>query len=598
MFPSKSPPKNQISNFSDFNPENEESSKLKKIIQENIIEYCDNSTIHGVKYIATKKKIERFSWIVICVFLLCGCGTQIYEIVVKWRQNPLIFLLDQKVTPIDQIPFPAVTVCTQRLPNRNAFNYTDFLMRFMDNDNENFTKAEMLLFDALSKIFYGNVMKYAQKMESKMDSIPDYTTYESFKILEDHLISPHLTLPFCKGVIPEADHWDCNRRFTRIWLKDGICYSFNLLPKDEIFRSNVIFPLSLTPNLVLPENEPQLTNFYSFAHEILDETPKLYHVNNRREKLHVRTRLYEDFTDEICKPDILVFIHNPNDIPWDLQTHGYLIQADTFLKTDLSVTPLVIQTDPDIKSFDIEHRGCFFEDERKLKFFQKYSQNNCELECVTNSTNRLLNCSMSWMPQMSIKDNCHFAKYYQWINIELSVLRSDLAKCNCLPACNTIQYNVKVTGSHTPFFDDRTITKHDFIHNAEDPIIALWRRKILEKYYIGTNKSYNFEIPVKEVLKKSNLTIDFDIWDWKFTEIEVHYEDSEFLAMKRHLAYTFADFISQIGGILGCFLGISIFSIIEIVYFITIRICKAKEKAENFEIRHVKPQITIQTKKF
>lgn len=468
----------------------------------------------------------------------------------------------------------------------------------------------MQLFDAVSKICYRRLLKYAQRLERYLDEIPFYNNTELLDVMEDYLLPHFLKLHFCKGIIPNVSFWECNLRFTRIWLKEGLCYSFNLLPINQIFRPDVLYPLATEPNLVIPKDEPRRTYAEEFAKD-LEEQILPYRVKTRRERLHVRTRFYEDFTDPICSPDFFVFIHSPYEIPWDRQSDGYLIQVEEFVKNVLTVTPSVIRTDPNLqRMFTFEERGCYFEDERPLKFFQRYSQTNCELECMTNASflEGHFNCTAFWMPRTADMPLCHFSTYLVWYNIEV-LYTSDLAKCNCLPDCNSVDYSIKISSSHTPFFDDTSITKDDVMKYETDEIAATWKRHMEEKLYLSLNKSYNFEVPLEQAINQTNLTVDFNIWNWKYSEIEVHYEDSEFLAMKRHLAYSFADFISQIGGILGCFLGISIFSVIEIIYFCTVKMLKGlkKEKKEKrmekqqqrrIQIMTVMPKMVISSEKY
>jgi acid-sensing ion channel, other len=53
----------------------------------------------------------------------------------------------------------------------------------------------------------------------------------------------------------------------------------------------------------------------------------------------------------------------------------------------------------------------------------------------------------------------------------------------------------------------------------------------------------------------------------------VMFKESQFLASKRNVLYGKTEFLANIGGLLGLFLGFSIMSILELVYFITIRVC-------------------------
>lgn len=54
--------------------------------------------------------------------------------------------------------------------------------------------------------------------------------------------------------------------------------------------------------------------------------------------------------------------------------------------------------------------------------------------------------------------------------------------------------------------------------------------------------------------------------------INVGWKDSEYYAMVRYQPLNLVDFLSYIGGILGLFAGVSVLSIIEVFYFLTLRL--------------------------
>lgn len=53
--------------------------------------------------------------------------------------------------------------------------------------------------------------------------------------------------------------------------------------------------------------------------------------------------------------------------------------------------------------------------------------------------------------------------------------------------------------------------------------------------------------------------------------VTIFFKDDDFIFSKRNELYSFTDFIANFGGILGLFLGISILSIVEIIYFMAFR---------------------------
>ena len=72
-------------------------------------EYCECTSIHGVKYLgkSPQRKLDIVWW---CLFLSTAVGCSILVICnlwIKWRNEPVIVTFSQRSTPIWEIPFPA-----------------------------------------------------------------------------------------------------------------------------------------------------------------------------------------------------------------------------------------------------------------------------------------------------------------------------------------------------------------------------------------------------------------------------------------------------------------------------------------------------------
>lgn len=98
-------------------------------------------------------------------------------------------------------------------------------------------------------------------------------------------------------------------------------------------------------------------------------------------------------------------------------------------------------------------------------------------------------------------------------NILNPALHATKDVCRCLPSCNYVSYSYKM------------------YQNALNPEMS------------GTN-----------------------------TTIKLRWKDSEFYAMFRYEQLKLVDFLSYVGGILGLFAGISVLSIVELIYFLTLRL--------------------------
>lgn len=66
----------------------------------------------------------------------------------------------------------------------------------------------------------------------------------------------------------------------------------------------------------------------------------------------------------------------------------------------------------------------------------------------------------------------------------------------------------------------------------------------------------------------------------------IFFKDDDFLYSKRSELHSFTDFIANFGGILGLFLGVSILSIVEIIYFMAFRSIEDKKPERKSESPH------------
>lgn len=88
-------------------------------------------------------------------------------------------------------------------------------------------------------------------------------------------------------------------------------------------------------------------------------------------------------------------MHSPSDIP---KGRTQYVRAPTDQEVVISLTPKYIKTQEELREYSIDDRECFFQNERKLKYFKSYTQENCNLECVANYTFKLCGCAVFHMP--------------------------------------------------------------------------------------------------------------------------------------------------------------------------------------------------------
>ena len=154
-----------------------------------------------------------------------------------------------------------------------------------------------------------------------------------------------------------------------------------------------------------------------------------------------------------------------------------------------------------------------------MKFFKIYSQRNCEIECFTKYTIDICNCTTLFQPYNPTKNINHCKNQNPndpdlcYKNLKSNLTISDNfsieRNCSCLPTCDSVNYRLKYS------------TEFD-----------------------GSNE----------------------------TTIRIRMNMDDLVLYRRYQQFTSSDVVSYVGGLLGLFAGISMLSIVEIIYFFTIRI--------------------------
>lgn len=114
--------------------------------------------------------------------------------------------------------------------------------------------------------------------------------------------------------------------------------------------------------------------------------------------LNISIYFPKDELDPLCNRsarDIKFYLHAPDELPQ--QNHFFHIPIGK--RVSVSVKPNVIRTSNDLRSsFSPWRRNCYFNDERRLRFFKVYTQHHCEMECLSNFTRVRCGCVKFSMP--------------------------------------------------------------------------------------------------------------------------------------------------------------------------------------------------------
>ncbi|KAL1502785.1 hypothetical protein ABEB36_007882 [Hypothenemus hampei] len=492
-------------------------------------EYCDLSTIHGLKYVGgNRTTAERGWWLIVLLLSLAFCSYCIYLVYEKWENSPIIISFANEETSIYEIPFPAVTIC----PVIESYNYGHTAIHFesLESLEIEYKSYMNLICDASSKEF---------KFNNKTNNIPfddNVFNQEEFYNFIRNIIDIYPTL----YVDWRNEFFLEEQLFDTILTDDGICLSFNLLSPKRIYKDNVqnYFFDRINNGRYDRSSNWSLDRGYSHNSGI-NAYPRRVSFSGAANGLNVNLLVKENYNHSFCKPllslqGFKVILHTPSTLPRLSQEHFYL-PLNTAVKG--GVKPVVMNTSEKVKKFEAEKRNCYFENEGSLKYFKEYTLNNCESDCLIRYTLYLCGCVSLYMPRDNITTICTNKKKKCMKKAEKRMFNKKLKwssknadnnkkppQCHCLPSCRDISYEVVTSSTNT------------------GPVI---------------------------------MSIGSELQRFSQSDLEIYFKRNHFIPMKRQFQTELGDltdFLGNFGGLLGLFTGFSILSFMEIIYFLTIRI--------------------------
>ncbi|XP_075163784.1 pickpocket 26 [Haematobia irritans] len=503
-------------------------------------EYCDNSTIHGIKYLGEQKRPvwERLFWIMVFVFSIYLCASLTMNIWFKWNNNPVIVSFAEKSTPVWQIPFPAVTICTETKARQSYFNFTDTYWRYFDFYTnvtmENVTSQEFIQLNSALQVCDAHLM--------------EFTNGENFTNSKQLLDTLSDIMPEFLEIFQKCK-WrnmatECNELFHTFVTDDGPCYTFNTLSAFDIFRKE-----GLIKDFIVRMENPTTTDWnvedgYS-ANANTETYPYRVLGSGAKAGLDLLLSGVEKDFDNLCRGPIQGFklvLHTPGEIPQVAKQYFRIPFSQEVL---IAIKPKIITTSDGLKHYEPHRRQCYFQKERDLRFFQIYTQSNCEQECLANFTLAKCGCVKFSMPRNektpvcgaknvicfnSAEDELALREFDQGIATSGENVRG-VTTCNCLPSCTSIAYEAEISQA-----------------------------------------DYDYAASLKGLTKQTDPVADDNSLDTKKTRLSIFFKEAQFLTSKRSELYGTTDFLANCGGLLGLFMGVSTLSIVEIVYFCTVRL--------------------------
>ncbi|KAJ1524950.1 hypothetical protein ONE63_009806 [Megalurothrips usitatus] len=505
-------------------------------------QYCQSSSLHGLRYVgdAHISPIERVFWVVsfaLAVIVAAYFITNIYQ---RWEHSPVINSIAPAATPIFDIPFPALTICNMNRARRSIAE----IIKLGSPRNPYNALQRRLLSDICDDT------DFSSTTDANVDDVDK--TSGNWSVVMGFMINVtqpcHEMLLSCKW---RNQPMDCDNLFNAALTDEGICCTFNRVRRDLQFRNprelsdlNITFPYpsaDWTPETGYPEQDKVS----------LLETPwrPLGIGTHLGLTIAVDSEIHDYYCSSTDSAGFKVLLHNPVETP-KIAAFGMLIEPGT--ENRVAITPVISHTASSLRDVSVAKRQCLFQRERYLNFYRTYTQRNCILECEANFTNQHCKCVAHYMPKDKLTRICG-KKDEQCANIarEAMELRlangaanlthlniTDVPDCQCLPGCSELSYTYSHSSSHfSPTFQP------DFDLN------------------LNRNTDY--------IVKNAAI-------------IHFYFTETLFPSRYKGELFGFTEFLSNSGGILGLFLGFSFLSVVEIAYFLSLRIfCLWSRKQNN-----------------
>ncbi|XP_017770397.1 PREDICTED: pickpocket protein 28-like [Nicrophorus vespilloides] len=530
------------------------SQKHRNQMNNYFTEYCNATSIHGFRYLGEQKRsyTEKIWWLVTLIASVCLCTYLIMKTYNKWERSPVIVSFATKQTPIWQIPFPAVTICPETKCLQSEFNFTKLYLKTL---NGTLNDDELATLEYLSLICNPRMAISLLKMKTINETILHFFDDISPNYEDVFLICFWIGEPFyCKSI------------FTPILTDEGVCFTFNMLDRKELFNDDMlIFKDYLQHN----QSSVGWNLEYGYGKNVKKNTyPRRALFSGATKGLQVIMLANDKDLDYICGDSLQgykILLHHPAEVPRVSQQYFRVPLNQAVVA---GIKPEVMTTSSELQSYPPEKRQCYFPNERNLRFFKIYTQQNCEVECLANFTLRLCKCVDFHMPHAKFTPICGARKLGCMKYADSMLLSNEIETKLREIEDEELQKNESFMDSLDSVFD-KFVNKDK---NEEKP-----RSSKCDCLPSCTSLSYSIETSQAdwnwaEYFRGLNETILADKDKVYLSKLVIFFKDMQFISSERDELYGPIDFLANCGGLLGLFMGFSFISLVEIIYFLSLRL--------------------------
>ncbi|XP_036227734.2 pickpocket protein 28 [Bactrocera oleae] len=483
--------------------------KIKYILFDNFKEYCENTSIHGLKYIVNKSlyPLERLFFAISFICVVYGAAVFVGKIYEKWNYSPMLVSINPKYTKITDDPFPAVTIC-----NLNQA-YKAKVQQFSIDSSE-YTKIQMLC--------KGDVNITISNAITDWNNLT-YFIHEISQPCSNMLLK-------CKyaGII-----FNCTEIFRPLITDNGLCCTFNMIDPMFMFR-NFNSKSFANVNYHYPEGYVPVhwSSEAGYPNDLPEKFIPMKSVGTG-ESVGLGLILDAESEEYYCSSSdsigFKILLHNPLEVP-NMHEIGLLLSPG--LETKIRIQPEKVESETYLRFISKNARKCLFENEERLEMYTEYTQRNCGIECSAAVILENCGCLPHYVPKFfGNETTCSMSMYncVESTRLETMLIDNTRRDCSdvCMPSCNDLSYM-------PTFFSAPLI--HSGFQN--------------DKFAKNISNTY---------LEK-NIAV-----------VNIYFKDTIYRSQKNSDLIGITDFLSNIGGIISLFFGFSFISLAELIFFAFLR---------------------------
>ncbi|XP_025073796.1 uncharacterized protein LOC105426075 [Pogonomyrmex barbatus] len=548
--------------------------KRFNIITQALNYFCSRTTLHGLRYVVDTDLhiIVRFLWLILFILSSTVASNVIYSLALRFQAAPTSIGIESMHYETSNLPFPSVTLCpNDRVDWNRALKLEPRIFR-NGTDKESFDTFREIL-GKLSVMSFGDFDDLDFLKNRSLHSLADIdVTY----VLRE-------VMPRCDQLLSECwwrnETRDCCEIFQVQKTEYGFCYSFN----SELAETPPTNPAEARPrkatgygdwsgvkvtihlgNITKPPNSGKdcqsrircnilrgkkldlIANIINFNISIITINRKIAIIIFITELYYV---IISEYYDTVEISGVIVIVNGPHVWP----NSGTMIATGS--RASMALECISGYATQRVLELDNDKQPCRYDD------IGVYNQETCLSLCKRYWVAKYCDCNLSFLFPASMVFCTQRCLTLTTYNSFIYILDDSFRECTIEDFICLINYN--------DLFNDYMVTTTHLGDEYPHDIPSMFCNCLPECDYHVCGTQFS-NVPLHNM---NDVTLD------------VHYIRQTSFRYKTDIVITQMDLLVSFGGIIGLFLGGSLLSAVELVYYLFVAMfsslrlrCRIKEE--------------------